>query len=82
MNKILKRRDFEVKLLTFIGYRISFLYAFKYEWINLKQKVLSDLLLSTGTTDLRFLNVPKVFVNAEVTKQAARMFLKHARYWE
>lgn len=45
-------------------------------------KVLSDLLLSTGTTDLRFLNVPKVFVNAEVTKQAARMFLKHARCWE
>ncbi|BDW49742.1 hypothetical protein LG21E20_14040 [Lactococcus formosensis] len=70
--------------LNFLFYWIqNFLsLRFNYGWGSLKQKVLSDLLLSTGTTDLRFLNVLKVFVNAEVTEQAARMFLKHARCWE
>lgn len=32
-------------------------------------KALSDLLLATVPTDLRFSNVPKLFINAEVSEQ-------------
>ena len=49
---------------------------FNYEWVSLKQKVLPDLLLATGPTDLRFSNVPKLFINAEVSEQDRKNILE------
>lgn len=42
----------------------------------LKEKVVPDLLLATGITDLRFSNVPKAFTNAEVFEQDSKNILE------
>lgn len=83
-------RDFEVKLLILLDTdfplyvdvimrkRLEHLLSprFNYEWVSLKQKVLPDLLLATGPTDLRFSNVAKVFINAEVSEQDRKNILE------
>lgn len=83
-------RDFEAKLLILLDTdfplyvdvimrkRLDHLLSprFNYEWVTLKQKVLPDLLLATGPTDLRFSNVSKVFINAEVSEQDRKNILE------
>ena len=83
-------RDFEAKLLILLDTdfplyvdvimrkRLDHLLSprFNYEWVSLKQKVLPDLLLATGPTDLRFSNVPKLFINAEVSEQDSKNILE------
>ncbi|WP_270744659.1 helix-turn-helix domain-containing protein [Lactococcus petauri] len=83
-------RDFEAKLLILLDTdfplyvdvimrkRLDHLLSprFNYEWVSLKQKVLPDLLLATGPTDLRFSNVPKLFINAEVSEQDRKNILE------
>ncbi|MFK4895358.1 helix-turn-helix domain-containing protein [Lactococcus petauri] len=83
-------RDFEVKLLILLDTdfplyvdiimrkRLDYLLSprFNYEWVSMKEKVVPDLLLSTGPTDLRFSNTPKVFINAEVSAQDSKNILE------
>ena len=83
-------RDFEVKLLILLDTdfplyvdvimrkRLDYLLLprFNYEWVSLKEKVVPDLLLATGPTDLRFSNVPKVFINAEISEQDSKNILE------
>ena len=83
-------RDFEAKLLILLDTdfplyvdvimrkRLDHLLSprFNYEWVSLKQKVLPDLLLATGPTDLRFSKVPKLFINAEVSEQDRKNILE------
>ena len=83
-------RDFEAKLLILLDTdlplyvdvimrkRLDHLLSprFNYEWVSLKQKILPDLLLATGPTDLRFSNVTKVFINAEVSEQDRKNILE------
>lgn len=49
---------------------------FNYEWITLDKKQRPDLLLSTGPIDEKFLNVPKLFINAQITKKDKEAILK------
>ncbi len=83
-------RDFEAKLLILLDTdfplyvdvimrkRLDHLLSplFNYEWVSLKEKVVPDLLLATGTTDVRFSKVPKVFLNAEVSEQDRKNILE------
>lgn len=83
-------RDFEVKLLILLDTdfplyvdgimrkRLDYLLSprFNYEWVSLKEKVVPDLLLATSPTDLRFSNVPKVFINPEVSEQDSKNILE------
>lgn len=83
-------RDFEVKLLILLDTdlplyvdvimrkRLDYLLSprFNYEWVSLKEKVVPDLLLATGPADLRFSNIPKVFINAEVSEQDSKNILE------
>lgn len=83
-------RDFEAKLLILLDTdfplyvdvimrkRLDHLLSprFNYEWVSLKEKIVPDLLLATGPTDLRFSNVAKVFINAEVSEQDSKNILE------
>ncbi len=83
-------RDFEVKLIILLDSdlplyvdiimrkKLDYILSprFNYEWVSLKQKIRPDILLATGPTDLRFSNVPKVLINAEVTEKDSSNIIK------
>lgn len=42
---------------------------FNYEWVSLEQNRRPNLLVTTGVVEEKFLSVPKVFINPELTKK-------------
>lgn len=49
---------------------------FNYEWIKLGEKQRPDLLLATGPIEEKFLNVSKLFINAQITQKDKEAILK------
>lgn len=75
---ILLDTDFPLYVDIIMRKRLDHLLSprFNYEWVSLKEKVVPDLLLATAPTDLRFSNVPKLFINAEVSERDRKNILE------